>query len=77
MWDSQKGTNTSEKALNEYEWIAGYHPMGKQVISFVTFEFFQLLIVACGSGSQDFVTINVHVKTLTSTLIYVRCVRIC
>jgi len=72
-----KGKKYFEKALNEYEWISGYHPIGKQVISFVIFYFFQLLIVACGSGSQGLVTINLHVKAMTSTSIYVRCIKIC
>lgn len=72
MWASQKGRNTSEKDLNEYEQISGYHPTGKQIISFVTFQFFQLVIVACGSPSQDLVTINLHVIAMTSILIYVR-----
>lgn len=44
----------------------------KQIISFVTFQFFQLVIVACGSPSQDLVTINLHVIAMTSILIYVR-----
>lgn len=39
------------------------------------FQFFQLLIVACGSGSQELVSINLHVKVMTSILIYVRCVK--